>query len=396
MADKKTNIIDTDDLLVVIKFLSKNILILLVIPILVGIGAYIYAHRLPDEYGAKTQILLGSSTGTEYQSQIYRNLTGYGSGVSQITNQIRVLQSHDLISRTLEKLDFQVSYYIVGRVKTTEIPNIDAFDVDIKLVESEGALFGVPFDVRILSKEEFVLIFEKNGEQIERKHKFNEDIIESDYLLRLDRNSLLSDETFEQLKSNDYRFVVKSKKFLISKYKSNLRIGNEENTSILVISMRDELELKAKSFLDSLSETYIDYTIQSQIDLNKNTLDYIDRQLSGITGILDSIETNLETYKEQQDILDLSREQAQFFEKLLGFESEKRQINMKLESLESLENYLISSKENTKILPPALYITEDDFLQGSLRELYNLEVQKSQATFDYKEGSPGSDRAAET
>ena len=142
--------------------------------------------------------------------------------------------------------------------------------------------------------------------------------------------------------------------------------------------MRDELESKARAFLDTLSQTYIDYTIESQINLNKNTLDYIDRQLSGVTGILDSIETNLETYKEQQDILDLSREQTQFFDKLLNFESEKRQINMKLESLESLENYLISSKENSKILPPALYITEDDFLQGSLRDLYNLEVQKSQ------------------
>ncbi|MEM9051614.1 MAG: Wzz/FepE/Etk N-terminal domain-containing protein, partial [Bacteroidota bacterium] len=140
MADKKTNIIDTEDLLVVLKFISKNVFLLLVTPVIIGLGAYIYAHRLPDEYGAKTQILLGSGTGYEYQSQIYQNLTGYGSGVNQITNQIRVLQSYDLISNTLDKLDFQVSYYIVGRVKTTELPNIDAFDVDIKLVESSGQL----------------------------------------------------------------------------------------------------------------------------------------------------------------------------------------------------------------------------------------------------------------
>jgi capsular exopolysaccharide synthesis family protein len=396
MAEKKTNIIDADDLLVVLKFLSKNILIILIIPAIAGIIAYLYAHRLPDEYGAKTQILLGSGTGYEYQSQIYRNLTGYGSGVNQITNQIRVLQSHDLISRTLEKLDFQVSYYIVGRVKTTEIPKIDAFDVDIKPVESEGALFGVPIDIKIVNREEFRLIFEKNGETIERIHPFNQDIIEPEYLLRVERNDLLSEETFDQLKNNDYRFVVNSKNYLINKYKSNLRIGNEENTSILVISMRDELESKAKTFLDSLSKTYIDYTIQSQIDLNENTLTYIDRQLDGITTILDSIETNLESYKEQQDILDLSREQSEFFEKLLNYEAERRQINLKLESLESLEDYLISSKDNTTILPPAIYIIEDDFLQGSLRELYNLEVQKAQAAYDFKQGSPGADRSAKT
>jgi capsular exopolysaccharide synthesis family protein len=396
MADKRTSIIDTDDLIIVLKFLSKNFLLFIIFPILTGIVAYLYAHRLPDVYGAKTQILLGSGTGYEYQSQIYRNLTGYGSGVNQITNQIRVLQSHDLISKTLDKLDFQVSYYIVGRVKTTELPNIDAFDVDIKLVESEGELFGVPFDVQILNKEEFLLNFDKGGERIERRHRFNEDIIENDYLLRLDRNELLSDETFEQIKDNSYRFIVNSKQHLISKYKSSLSIDNEDNTSILVLSISDELADKAKIFLDTLSSTYIDYTIESQIDLNKNTLSYIDRQLSGITGILDSIETNLESYKEQKDILDLSREQSQFFEKLLNFESEKRQINMRLESLQSLENYLLSSKEGSKILPPAIYIIEDEFLEGSLRELYNLEVQKSQASYDVKDQSPGAERAALT
>src|SRR5690606_20154247 len=205
MAEKKSSIVDVDDLMIVWKFLSKNWLIILLFPIIAGVAAYLYVHRMADEYGAKTEILLGSGTGYEYQSQIYRNLTGYSGGVNQITNQIRVLQSHDLISRTLDKLDFQISYYIVGRVKTTEIKQVDAFTVDVTLMESVGELYGVPFDVKILDQNSFVLSFESGGQTIQRTHRFDTDIVEHEYLLRLDRNTLLSNETFTRLQDNNYR-----------------------------------------------------------------------------------------------------------------------------------------------------------------------------------------------
>jgi hypothetical protein len=129
--------------------------------------------------------------------------------------------------------------------------------------------------------------------------------------------------------------------------------------------------------------------------LNENTIRYIDRQLKGITFILDSIETNLEQYKEQKDILDLSREQSEFFDKLLTYEGEKRNLQLKLETLESLEDYLVT-KTDERLLPPAMYIIEDEFLQSSLRELYNLQVQYSQASFDIKETSKGSGRFDKT
>ncbi len=396
MAEKKSNIVDVEDLLIVWKFVSKNWAIILIFPIISGLAAYLYVHRLPDEYGAKTEILLGSVSGFEQQTQIYRGLTGYGNGVSQITNQIRVLQSHDLISKTIEKLDIQISYFIVGRVKTTEIPYVDAFDVDVKLVELDGSqLYGVPFDVRIVDTNSFILNFEIDGENVERTHQFDTDIVQAEYVMRLSRNEFLSSETFERLKENNYQFIVNSRRHLVRKYQASLEIENEEKTSILEISVKDFLASKAKMFLDSLSHTYIEYTIQSQIDLNENTLDYIDRQLIGITQILDSMETSLENFKLDQDILDLTREESEFFDKLLGYESEKRTLQLKIETLSSLENYLLK-KTDERLLPPALYITEDNFLQSSLNQLYNLEVQRSQDSFSMKNESPGSQQTEVT
>jgi len=341
MAEKKSNIIDVEDLLIVWKFLGKNWLILLLFPLLSAVAAYLFVHRMPDEYGAKTEILLGTGSGYEYQSQIYRGLTGYGGGVSQLTNQIRVLKSHDLISNTLDKLDYQISYFIVGRVKTTEIPYIDAFSIDIKLIEGEGAdLFGVPFDIKILDKKTFSLKFDNGLDTEVRTHEFNKDIVTNDYILRVDLNKLLSDDTFIKLKENDYQFIVNSKNYLIKKYKKSLEIENEEGTSILEISVKDHLGSKAKMFLDSLSATYIDYTIQSQIELNENTLEYIDRQLEGITYILDSIEDAFVEAPVCQEALITSRP-------MIMNQIEKQvdeQVNTQANSVDKLDNIIDATK----------------------------------------------------
>src|SRR5690606_24807252 len=109
-----------------------------------------------------------------YQNQIYQGLTGFGGGFDEITNQMRVLQSHDLISTTLDKLNFDLSYFIVGRVKTTEVSFIDAFDIEITLLDQ--SLYQVPFGINISDDNSFTLTFQKDGEPVQRNYPFDETI----------------------------------------------------------------------------------------------------------------------------------------------------------------------------------------------------------------------------
>lgn len=390
MAEKKNNIVDSEDLLLVWKFISRNFLILVLIPLLAGGLAYLYTHRMPEVYKAKTEILLHPGTNYDYRSQIYQGLTGYSEGYNQITNQIRVLQSHDIINKTLEKLDFEVSYFIVGRVKTTELPYIDAIDVDVRLLNPR--LYGVPFNIRIINQKEYRVTVELDGDTYSINGVFGKRIRDDNFWLTISKNELLNPESFSTLQSNNYQFIVNSQSHLIQQYKEALEIRNEEKTSILEISIISGIPSRAKVFLDTLSAVYVDYTIESQIELNENTLDYINDQLNGIRLIMDSIETDLQNFKASKDILNITREQEEFFNKLMTFESEQRQINLELQALSALEQYLMSPQDE-KVLPPSLYIISDAFLQSSLQELYNLEVQRNQSFYDIKDPSMGAQRS---
>jgi hypothetical protein len=75
------------------------------------------------------------------------------------------------------------------------------------------------------------------------------------------------------------------------------------------INVEDEVGVRAKMFLDTLSKGVHRLHLQSEFDINENTLNYIDKQLEEVTVILEQHEDELQLYKENKDILDLTREE---------------------------------------------------------------------------------------
>ena len=76
-----------------------------------------------------------------------------------------------------------------------------------------------------------------------------------------------------------YKFIVLSRDQLVNRYASMVQVSNNSNSSILTLSINDGLPELCQQFLDTLTQEYIQYTIKSQLDVNTNTLMYIDKQL---------------------------------------------------------------------------------------------------------------------
>ncbi|RMG76210.1 MAG: hypothetical protein D6707_12580, partial [Bacteroidetes bacterium] len=139
--EKNKSLIDLSDIRKLFKIIFKNWYLLLGLPIVAAVIANLYTHRLTDYYGAKSQILLKSQEVYDYQSQMFRSL-GYYEAYQDVTNQIRVITSYDLIDETLKKTDFEVSYFIEGRIKTTEFFRGMPFRVEVKNLSS--SLYETP------------------------------------------------------------------------------------------------------------------------------------------------------------------------------------------------------------------------------------------------------------
>ena len=380
----KGGVIDVNDLRFFLRIVSKNWYLVVLAVALAAVLSALYSYKLPEVHGASTQILLKDREVFNYQSQIYQNI-GYIAAYGDIVNQKRVLTSYDMIDQTLDKLDFDVSYYLLGRLKTTEQYHELPFEVDAVLLDK--SLYEKPIDLKIVDAETFTISYDagKDGAAIFTLPFDRDTSAGNDIRLKVRRVKQITPEGLASLADGRYQFVLHSRPWLVNKYKSSMEVENLEYTSILEIRVEDEKSERAKLFLDSLSDVYIRYTLQSEFDINDNTMLYIDKQLDEVTVILNRYEDDLQNYKEGKNILDLSREEERYFDQLVNFDNNRRQYELMIESLNSLEDYVLNIGDE-KLLPPSFYILQGDlFLTSNVSELYTMQMGRNRMLQDATE-----------
>ncbi len=387
-AGPKAGIIDVNDLRSVLRIFSKNWYFVVVALILSAVLSYLYSYKIPEVYGASTQILLKDRDTYNYQSAVYQNI-GYVAAYGDIVNQKRVLTSYDMISRALDKLDFDVSYYIIGRFKKTEVYASLPFTVRMRILNPK--LFEKPFDLHIIDPEHFELSYDRGAGIIKKTFPFdtdNPDAADGDFTLRIDKVQAMTAANLERYTSSDYQFVVHSRQFLVGKYSYGMTVENLEYTSILDVRVEDEIPLRAKMFLDTISREYISYTLQSEFDINDRTISYIDKQIEEVSAIMAAYEDDLERFINAKDILDLNKQEDQYYNELVKYDAQKRELELMIESVNALEDYVVHIGEE-KLLPPSFYILNDDvFLRNMLTELYGMQMSRNNLLYDATELNP--------
>jgi tyrosine-protein kinase Etk/Wzc len=367
-------IISMDDVRVVLKVIRKNWLFLVLLPPFFAVLAYLYTYRQVEVYAAKSRVLLKSNEVYDYQQRIYSNI-GYYGYYGDITNQIRIFQSYDIIESTLKRLDFDVSYFIVGKLKTTEMYNNVPFAVQIKPMRQE--LYDKQLSFDFVDNDTYKISYMLGDNEFSNTHTFGKEEVTTHYkIITEKRSQMFNDALVESYKKINYQIKPNSLSTLIYKIRSGMKVENLEYSSILDITLEDEIPERAKVFLDTLSRVYIEYSLQSEFDINEKTTEYIEKQLSEVVLILDTIETEYEIYKTKKAILDLGRESDQYFAEYVGYESEMRKIDLMLQSIDDLEEYILNLGD-ANLLPPSLYMLEDDtYLSVSVKKVYELQLNR--------------------
>ncbi|MFT5820844.1 MAG: tyrosine-protein kinase Etk/Wzc [Crocinitomix sp.] len=365
-------LIEAKDILFIWKMILKNLGFIIAIPLVAYAIGYVYTYRLTNIYGAKAELLLKSNETYDYQDPIYKGLGAYGIYMD-VQNQIRILNSRDLIGEVIDKINIGTSYYVVGRIKKVEVFETLPFKSNVLVLNPQ--LYEVPIQVTILNQEEYKIAYTVGGANYEYVYNFDEEVTNSDFVLQLDRRYELDDENINELKESDYEIVFHSRNYLISKYQSGLSVENIEHTSVITLSVNDELANRAIVYLDTLTNTYVDYSKRSQLEVNENTLTNIQKQIDTVSILIQEKERELLLYKDKNAILNINKEEDDFFAEYISFTKDKRLLEQKKGSVVALTEYLKSSEDN-RVLPPSFYIEEnDEYLRDAIGEVRKRQIR---------------------
>ena len=192
-----TKILSIEDLQWILKAIIKGWYFFIITPIICIVIGFFYNYRITPKFASKIEILLKSNDVYDYQDKLYSNV-GFYNYYGDITNQIRVITSYDLIQKTVAKLKFSNSYYIVGRINTKEFYGGIPFKMNIELLNKD--LYEQPISFKILDHNTYSISYDINNKRIKRTHYFDSTEISIDYTINTNKEHPINN--FKTSRSN--------------------------------------------------------------------------------------------------------------------------------------------------------------------------------------------------
>ena len=366
-----------------LKVAAKNWLLLLLLPAIAYGYARVLTHQQMDQYGARAEVLLDEKDEYDKAREMVEGVISrrFQRQGPDIANQVRILKSRDLVAKAVGDLDHNITYFIVGRVRSLPVGGLSGVEVEAFPEQFSNNALGVDFDLEVLDSKRFMLKAElRNGQVYEREHEFYELIQTGDFKLVI-RRARESRGTIEQAIAQGQRFQVRTDNQIIGQYRSGLSVSGVGQTSILKLQINDIRPERAIEFLDALSQRYIEYSTAAREEVNRKTDEFIETQLFQIEANIDSLQNIIDEQREKAGNLDLTRNEQAYFQELVQLETQQEELRLNLRSLSALEDYLSRGVENTSI-PPSAFLTSDAVAADKVGQLYDLQLQRTQMLLD--------------
>ena len=339
---------------------------------------------LPEEFqsmgGIKINNLNSSQTGfdlfhTKNNNTPMQNET--------FLTEIEIFKSKSLIKKTIQQLDWELSIYRVGEVRTRELYLDRPFQINYTL--KNDAVYDKDFYLSYQGNAVFHL-----SESLEPNGNFTtiaiEDSIELNQLsLQIVRaDSFLSENPSSLSIGDKFAFRINSLDKLVSDVNSkNLFVRPvEKDISIIKIYYNHELPVKAQNFVDKLMNTYISESRVYKEEMSDETITYLEEQLNKAKKKLTVAESKLATYKTKNQLVNTRQETETLFREVAQLSRQNMDFDLQKSILDQLYQRLVTGK-SVNDYAPNFKALDNPVFQNSYTQLQALESERQDLEIKY-------------
>lgn len=314
--------------------------------------AFLYLRYSTPVYQITAEILIKDEKSSEgITNEALLEELGVQSGIKNINNEMRTLNSKKLVSSVVRDLHLNVHYSSPGRVTTTE------------LFETRPFTFIVPEDIIDSFTGKRVYKLDAKGEtgytltEIKDKKKKGEWQGKwGDTLNITALGPVVLERTNYPLGHNvEYTIYITSIEKATNKYAKSIvvTIPNKQS-SILQLTLKDELPKRGEIVLNKLIEEYQLQNIQEKNLVAENTIKFIVDRLDSVTKELNGVEGQMENYKKANKVADLTKEATSLMQNVSVYDGELAKEQIQLGVLNALEEDIKKNKNDKKLIPASL------------------------------------------
>lgn len=326
-------------------------------------AAFFYLQITQPIYSTKTSILIKDENKglSGSQGDILTELSSQFGGNKLVENELEIIRSQTLMEQVIKELTLDVDYTSKDGLRTVNLYKNSPVHVKAEVITSFG--FENPMIIHMVDSTHFRF----NDE--ERAFTFNQRFNNAWGAFVITRNpNAKFDYEDVKVRFTEVKNLAEDMLRRLSVEQPNIK------STVLQLTYEDSDVQRSKDVLNKLLDVYVQSSLSDKNSEASNTLKFIENRLGLITGELGDVEKDVESYKTNQGITDISAESQLFLENIKENDSKLNEVNTKISILESVDNYIQNAGDGA--VAPATYMIDDPVLVSLLTKFNELELQR--------------------
>lgn len=376
-ANKESQSVNVLDLLAYL--LSKWQWFLLSVFICVGAAWYYYARTPKTYFSSATVIIKDPSNKTMSAAGLDR----YDNVINKVNvaNELLQFRSKAIMRETVRRLNADISYKVKDnltykelytkspiRVVFPDATDESAYSVHIKMADEksasvfwEGPVDNNKFTVNVgdTLKTPYGRLF------IAKSDYFNKEWIGVNVIVR--KSPLAASTAY---------------------FQSVMGIRQEsEESSILNLSLKDASPERAVDILNTLINVYNEEAINDKNKVAVNTAEFINDRIAIIEKELGGVESDLESFKRSNQILDISSTAGRYMGESAKYSAEAIELETQLRMAQYIRDYLTDPSKDGDLLPANTGVNDMN-IESQISQYNSMRLRRDKLIADSSEENP--------
>lgn len=347
--------------------------------------SFAYLRYTRPVYSATMKVLIKDDQGKPRQGQAQAGLSQIGliSNSNGFDNELEILGSKSLATRTVKELKLYVSYFSEGRVSDEELYKTSPVLVDLDEASLERLQQAVGMEITKAGEGVKVLITLSETQKVEKTLERLPATIQTPVgLFTFMPNPGCA------MSGRKLKVRVTPLNWVGGMYAGSLSVAaSSKTTTVALVTLHNTIPSRAADYLTELLRSYNDDANEDKNEVATKTDVFINERIEAIGKELGATEKNLEEYKRTQGLINLKNDATAA---LAGSgSSQERQVEMQtqLTLVKSLLDYVDNPVNALQVIPANLGIS-NDALNSNVKSYNDLVLTRNRLLKSASEDSP--------
>jgi len=341
--------------------------------------AFVYAKYTAPSFQINAKLLVNDDEkggGIGKKAGVLMDLGGLVGSKNSVDNEAEILRTRFMMEQVVREMQLNIVYS-----KKSALVSRELYQVPFKLnvIKAVDTIRGTKFEVKQISSKRIKITTKNLEKEVSWNEPFNVKEVGIIAFEPSSTSSMNNDSYFVSVTSVDERVAALMQQLSVS-------VTNKQ-VSIIDIGLSYPLPNKGEDILNTLIKKYVEANLSDKNAIADSTYKFIKERLNVIASELGDVENQEESFKQDNQLADMSEQGKLLVQNTADFSSELAKAETQVSILNDLQNYLEDEQKNKRVFPSSLM--PSDMVFSDIMNKYNsLLIERDKQLLGVTEESP--------